>query len=127
MNTIQFIKLYILTTMNEKELKMNDELAKLTKKIAQLRNQKGITQEKLAEMVEYSTNHISKLESCRTNPSFDLLVKISKALNIELKELFDFEEDMKIENYKEILHNILNSANDKQIKLLYNVYKAIEK
>lgn len=103
---------------------MSNELEKLTKKIANIRNKKGITQEKLAEMVDYSPNHISKLESGRTNPSFDLLVKISKALNIELKELFDFEEN--IENYKELLQYNLKLASDKQIKLMYKFYKAIE-
>ena len=71
---------------------MKEELNTLGRKIAQLRIKKGFTQEKLADMVGYSSNHISKLESARTNPSFELLVDIANALNIELKDLFDFSQ-----------------------------------
>ena len=71
---------------------MNDTLIMLGKRIADLRTKRGFTQEKLAELIEYSTNHISKLELARTNPSFDLLVNISKALDVEMKELFNFDE-----------------------------------
>ena len=71
---------------------MDDKLVLLGKRIAHLRAKKGFTQEKLAEIVNYSTNHISKLELARTNPSFDLLVNIAKAFNIELKELFNFDD-----------------------------------
>ena len=67
-----------------------NELILLGKKIAEIRTGKGLTQEKLAEMVNYSANHIAKLESARTNPSFDLLVKIAKAMSIPVKDLFDY-------------------------------------
>ena len=70
---------------------MNNTLTMLGKRIADLRAKRGFTQEQLAEKLEYSPNHISKLESARTNPSFELLVNISKALNIEIKELFNFD------------------------------------
>ena len=70
---------------------MEETLKSLGKQIAKLRQQKGLTQEKLAEYTNYSTNHISKLELARTKPSFDILIAIAKALNIELKELFNFE------------------------------------
>ena len=53
---------------------MNEELIILGKRIADLRNKRGFTQDKLAELIDYSTNHVAKLESARTNPSFALLV-----------------------------------------------------
>ncbi|MCR5266047.1 MAG: helix-turn-helix domain-containing protein [Cyanobacteria bacterium RUI128] len=70
---------------------MDDKLKQFGKRVAWLRSKKNITQEKLAELIGYSTNHISKLELARTNPSFDLIIKIADALNIEPKELFDIE------------------------------------
>ena len=82
---------------------MNDTLVMLGKRIADLRTKRGFTQEKLAELIEYSTNHISKLELARTNPSFDLLVNISKALDVEMKELFNFVVPF---NHKSILLKI---------------------
>ena len=77
-----------------------DELTLLGKRIAELRSKCGLTQEKLAEMVNYSSNHIAKLESARTKPSFDLLVNIAKALNVNLNDLFDFDSINTIEYIK---------------------------
>lgn len=84
---------------------MKETLTILGKRIARLRTRRGLTQEKLAEMLHYSTNHISKLESARTNPSFELLFAISKALDVELKEIFNFDEFY----HEKILNGNLNN------------------
>ncbi len=104
---------------------MQDKLNILGKRIAELRSKKGLTQEQLAERVGYSTNHISKLELARTNPSFELLIKISSALNIELKDLFDFKDYITSDYIRNEMIKIINSSNDKQIKLLYKIYRSI--
>ena len=59
-----------------------DELILIGKRIAEIRCKRGLTQEKLAEIINYSANHIAKLESARTNPSFDLLVNFSKSISV---------------------------------------------
>ena len=105
---------------------MNEELIILGKRIADLRNKRGFTQDKLAELMDYSTNHVAKLESARTNPSFALLVKLCNALQIEMKELFDSDEYVSIEHTKNELQKLLNSNNSKTIKLLYKIYRSID-
>ena len=50
------------------------------------------TQEFLAEKVGVHATYIGKLERGKNNPSILLLYKISKALKIDLSELFNFEE-----------------------------------
>jgi transcriptional regulator with XRE-family HTH domain len=52
------------------------------------RRKRGLTQEKLAEMVEVSTHHIGMIELTRNFPTFDLIERIAKALDIEIYELF---------------------------------------
>lgn len=104
---------------------MNDTLVLLGKQIANLRSKKGFTQEKLAELVNYSPNHISKLESARTNPSFELLVNIAKALDIELKELFNFDEYEDINYIKSEFNKFLKTSDNKRIKALYKIYKTL--
>lgn len=104
---------------------MSDILYTFGRKLAEIRAKKGISQEKLAEMIEYSPNHISKLELARTNPSFELLIKISNALDIELKELFDFSIEPNPEELKQKLHKYIDKASEKQLKLLHNLYKII--
>ena len=75
--------------------------------------------------MNYSANHIAKLESARTNPSFDLLIKIAKALNIQIKDLFDFEDLNTIEYMKQDLLKTIKSADKKIIVLLYKFKKSL--
>lgn len=105
---------------------MNNTLTMLGKRIADLRAKRGFTQEQLAEKLEYSPNHISKLESARTNPSFELLVNISKALNIEIKELFNFDEYQSTTFIKKEFDKLIQESEPKKLKLLYKIYRSID-
>lgn len=102
-----------------------NELILIGKRIAEIRIKRGLTQEKLAEMVNYSANHIAKLESARTNPSFNLLINIAKAMNVEMKDIFNYQDINSIEYIKRELLNSINTADDNTIKLLYKFYKTL--
>jgi transcriptional regulator with XRE-family HTH domain len=56
--------------------------------LRECRRKNGLTQEKLAELVDVSTHHIGMLELTRNFPTFDLIERLAKALNIEIYELF---------------------------------------
>lgn len=105
---------------------MEDLLVILGKRISDLRNRKGLTQEKLAEMINYSTNHIAKLESARTNPSFELLVNIAKAFDIELMELFNFNEYQEVDYVKNEFERFIKTADDKKLKRCYKIFKSLD-
>ena len=66
-------------------------LERLGKNIKRYRKDKNYTQEKLSEKVGVHPTYIGKLESGKNNPSIMLIYKVSKALDIKLKDLFDFE------------------------------------
>lgn len=104
---------------------MTDELILLGNRISELRNKRGLTQDKLAELTNYSTNHIAKLESARTNPSFDLIVAIAKALQVEIKELFSFEQQQSPEYIKNEFQKIIKTSNHETLKILYKFYCAL--
>ena len=53
------------------------------------RKLRGITQEKLAELIEMSTSYIGALESCERFPSPETIDKIAEALSIRPSVLFD--------------------------------------
>ena len=60
----------------------------LAKKIRELRNKKGLSQEKLARMADVSYNTIVKIESGDSkNPTFSTMSGIAKSLGISLDEL----------------------------------------
>jgi transcriptional regulator with XRE-family HTH domain len=70
------------------------------KKLRQLRIQKGLTQQQLAERLGYKTNsYISDVESGHFIPSREKLKKIARALDVPFKEI----EDMLLESRLEAL------------------------
>lgn len=68
---------------------------KLGRRIASLRKARGFTQERLAEVVGYSVEFVSLVERGINAPSVAGLEKFSKALKVEVWELFTFEEQRK--------------------------------
>lgn len=68
-----------------------DEIYKsIGKRIKYLREKKGLTQEKLAEKAGLSLDFIGKIEVSINKPGLKSLIKIANALDVHLKELFNF-------------------------------------
>ena len=65
-------------------------------KIKDLRTQKGLTQEELADRCELSKGFISQLERNLTSPSITTLVDILQCLGTDLKEFFNDSEDTQV-------------------------------
>ncbi len=68
----------------------------LGKKIRQMRNQKGLTQEELADRCELTKGYISQLENNINSPSIATLTDILSALGSNLSEFFREEAEEKI-------------------------------
>ena len=62
-------------------------------RIAQLRKERRITQEELADAVEVTRQTIISLESGRYNASLLLAHRIAKYFGLTIEEVFLFEED----------------------------------
>jgi DNA-binding XRE family transcriptional regulator len=57
-------------------------------KIKQLREKKGLSQEKLARLADVSNNTIVNIESGKqTNPTIETVSKIAKALDVTIEEI----------------------------------------
>jgi transcriptional regulator with XRE-family HTH domain len=63
-------------------------LKKFGLRLSAVRKQKGVTQEKLAEMINVHRTYIGFIEQGKRNPSIGNVQLIAKALKISLKELF---------------------------------------
>jgi transcriptional regulator with XRE-family HTH domain len=68
---------------------------KFGRRVAEYRNGRSMTQEKLAELAGISVDFLSLLERGLRTPSFSTLERLSTALNVSLKDLFDFENKTK--------------------------------
>ena len=69
----------------------NELYKKLGKRIKYLREQAHLTQEKLAEKCGISLDYLGKIEVNINKPGLKTLIKISNALNLPIRVLFDFE------------------------------------
>jgi transcriptional regulator with XRE-family HTH domain len=68
---------------------MERETEKILDKIRQKRQEKKLSLLNLANDLGISHSHLYYIESKRVIPSVDVIVKISKALDYPLKDLFD--------------------------------------
>lgn len=66
---------------------------KIGNRIKELRKELGLSQEKLANNCELDRTYVASVENGKRNISIINLEKIVKALNISLKEFFDYEEE----------------------------------
>lgn len=104
---------------------MESDLILFSKKLRTLRKKRKLTMEKLAELCDLTPNHIAKLEAAKSNPSFLSISKIAKALNVELKELFNFDE-LKDENFiKDEFEKLIKFSDSEHLRLLYKIHKDI--
>ena len=62
--------------------------AKVGKRVKELRKGLFLTQEKLAEKLKISSNHLSYIETGNRRPSLSLARKIARELKTDLGELF---------------------------------------
>lgn len=61
-------------------------------RLEELRKQRGIRQEELAEILQVSRQTIGSLENGRYNPSILLAFKIARYFGLTIEEVFDFSE-----------------------------------
>ncbi len=65
---------------------------KLGHNIKKRRMELGYTQQELADKIGKGLNFVGKIEVAFSKPSFDTIIDISNALDIKLKNLFDFDK-----------------------------------
>ena len=57
-------------------------------RIREVREEKGISLSKLAEMTNISKSHLSDVERGEKEPSISIIVRIALALHVQEKELY---------------------------------------
>ena len=58
--------------------------------IRKLRKGRKVSQERLAEIIGASRVHVGYVEQGKRTPSLDLLLDIAEALDVPMRDLFDF-------------------------------------
>ncbi len=68
------------------------------KKIRQLRLERKMSQEEFAWLIGVHRTYLGQIERAEKNITLKNIEKIAKALNIEPKKLFDFDEQIEFSN-----------------------------
>lgn len=90
-------------------------------RIKAAREEKKLTQEKLAEAVGISTVYLSEIENKRTIPSFSVLCSICKIINISLDDII-FHTDS---DTARKITRLLSQCNEKQLFVIHNMIEAM--
>ena len=91
----------------------------LGRRIRYFRELKGLTQEKLAELIDCETSTLGHVEIGKNLPSLSRLEKMAQVLDIEVYQLFikkDIEPDDDMLN---AVYNLLKTADKRQLRLIY--------
>ena len=79
-------------------------------RIAALRKQKGMTQERLAEAVGVSAPAVSKWETENSYPDIALLCPLARALGTDVNGLLQFREQMEADRLQEEIKTVAETA-----------------
>ncbi len=88
-------------------------------KIKEVRQNRGLTQDSLAELVGCNTSHISNIENNHTKVSLNVLLAIANALDTSIDYLLSEQyENSALALDNEILRALTNCDNQKKEKIL---------
>ncbi len=85
-----------------------------------LRKEKGLTQEQLAEQFNVSRRSVSRWETGRNMPELSVLVELAEFYDVDMKEIIDGERksEMMNEEVKEVAFKMADYAVEQKSKLL---------
>ena len=105
-----------------------ETMKKFGNNVKKYRARLGLTQEKLAELCECSSQTISGTEPGYSFPSSKVLFKLAEELHVPLTYLFNFGEDPVVSNKEEDLAiiNLLSNLSIEQKRIIVKIIKAFE-
>lgn len=106
---------------------MSDIAKIIGQRIRNYRTQKGLSQEKLAELAGCHPTYIGQLERGEKNATLESVEKIASAMDISLSELFDKLGKSGGNNIAAKCYDLVASKNEAEQKQLYKMIQEMEK
>jgi len=94
-------------------------------RIRSLREAKGMTQERLAEVMDINAKYLSNIERGKENPTLDMLIKFVDALGVEMWEIFDFGHEVNIKELRETMSRFLKENDEEKLRLAVKILRAV--
>lgn len=106
---------------------MSDIAKIIGQRIRNYRTQKGLSQEKLAELAGCHPTYIGQLERGEKNATLESVEKIASAMDISLSELFDKLGKNGSNNIAAKCYDLVASKNEAEQKQLYKMLQEMDK
>lgn len=100
---------------------MGEISTKLGLRIKELRENRGLTQLKLAEILEMESSNLSKIERGVQLPKEESILKLTQALNVEVKDLFDYQHFADRTILLKEIYNILEKSDIETVQKFYKI------
>ena len=97
------------------------------KRIRELREKRGMTQEELSNLLDVEWQHVSRLENGKNLPSCNILISLAEIFDIDIRKLTEYEHLDEETNITDSINKLLDLATDDQKKLFYKILYAILK
>lgn len=104
---------------------MIDEIHNLGEKIREQRKILGISQAELAEIVDIHGKQIYRIESGKCSPSITTILKIIKALKMDIR-VIDINNLNNFNPIKDEIYSMLEEATDEELILYRNLIDTIK-
>ena len=95
------------------------------KRIKELRKKNGYTQEQLSEKLGLFQKQIGNIETGNCFTTINNLEKLSELLDVEIKDLFDFNHLEERATVIQKINDILNKTSDEEVRTFYKIIKAL--
>lgn len=98
--------------------------------VKELRTQKGITQEQLAQYLELQPHSVTKIETGRSFVSCEVLARLSKFFNVTPS--YFFNQRVKVltkddKNYINEIKKLLPNFSPQKLREIYNILTVLDK
>ncbi len=94
---------------------------KLGKRIKELRENKSLSQQQLADILNMEASNLSKIERGIQIPKEESLLKLSNALNVNVVDLFDYEHFTDRVTLLTNINKILTVSDDTTLQKIYKI------
>ena len=118
-------RIVIMVNILEKRGKILDKKI-LGKQLKQIRISRGMSQEKLSELVYLSPRQMSIIETGNSYPSLDTFVRIAEVLEFDINEFFNIRIKEKDE-LRTCIVELINATDRKHLGLIKDIINAVEK
>ena len=97
------------------------------RRLKELRKQRKLTQEQLAELVDLDPKQICRIENGGCFTTFDTLEKIARIFNVTIYDLFYCGHKKPKDALIKEMNEVFRKASDENIELIYKIVMAVVK